>query len=265
VASRAEREREAYDEHGVFERSHAWHARFPHVFECPNTREHERLFAERLRQGIAGRRVLEIGCGDGAYAEELASLGAGYVYGIDVSETFLARARARQIPGRLEFAQRDAMEPLAGRFDLIFGRAILHHLDWEEALARLHRENLAPGGFMIFMEPLGGHPLIRLFHLLARSAHTPDERSFSRRDLAWLRARFGRLEVLPFNFLSLPGALVSSALFRGADNRLLRLCDRMDRWLARRAPFLAPSFRQAIFVIAAEVGPQPAGPSPQPR
>lgn len=251
MASRAEREREAYDEHGVFERSHAWHARFPHVFECPNTREHERLFAERTRRGIAGKRVLEIGCGDGAHAEELASLGAAYVYGIDVSETFVARARERQVPGRLEFARRDAMEPLPGRFDLIFGRAILHHLDWEEVLARLHRQNLAPGGFMIFMEPLGGHPLIRLFHLLGRSAHTPDERPFSRRDLRRLRARFDRLEVFPFNLLSFPCALLSSRLFRRADNRLLRLCDWVDRWLARRAPVLAPGFRQAIFVIAA--------------
>lgn len=251
MASRAEREREAYDEHGVFERSHGWHARFPHVFECPNTLEHERLFAERMRGGIAGKRALEIGCGDGTHAEELASLGAAYVYGIDISETFIARARERQVPGRLEFARRDAMEPVPGRFDVIFGRSILHHLDWEKSLARLHRENLAPGGFMIFMEPLGGHPLIRLFHLLVRSAHTPDERPFYRHDLRWLRGQYERFEVIPFNFLSFPGGLVSSILFRRADNPLLRLCDRADRWLARCAPVLAPSFRQAIFVIGA--------------
>jgi len=61
--------------------------------------------------------------------------------------------------------------------------------------------------------------------------------------------RFEHFEVIPFNFLSFPCALVSTFLFRRADNPLLRLCDRADRWLARRLPFLAPSFRQAIFVI----------------
>jgi len=249
VASRAERERQAYDEHQVFERSHAWHVRFRHVFESPNTLAHERLFAERVRGGSAGKRVLEIGCGDGAQARELAAEGAAYVYGIDVSQKFIAQARERAIPGRLEFGLKDAAEPLEGRFELIFGRAILHHLDYEAVLTRLHRDNLAPGGFMIFIEPLGAHPLIRLFHLVARSAHTPDERPFYRRDLRRLRERFPRFEVVPFNFLSFPFGLVSTFLFRQADNSLLRLCDRVDRWLARRLPLLAPSFRQAIFVI----------------
>jgi len=249
VASRAEREREAYDERHVFERSHAWHVRFRHVFECPNTVAHEQLFAERLRAGGAGKRVLEIGCGDGSQARELLASGAAYVYGIDVSQKFIAQANEKAIPGRLEFGLKDAMEPVAGRFEVIFGRAILHHLDYEEVLARLHRDNLAPGGFMIFIEPLGAHPLIRLFHLLARSAHTPDERPFFRADLRRLRERFERFQVIPFNFLSFPCALASTFLFRRAGNPLLRLCDRADRWLARRLPFLAPSFRQAIFVI----------------
>ena len=249
MASRAEREREAYDERHVFEHSHAWHVRFRHVFECPNTVAHERLFAERLREGGAGKRMLELGSGDGSQARELVATGAAYVYGIDVSQKFVALANEKAIPGRLEFAQKDAMEPLEGRFDVIFGRAILHHLDYLEVLERLHRDNLAKGGFMIFIEPLGSHPLIRLFHLVARSAHTPDERPFFRDDLRRLRERFARFEVIPFNFLSFPSALASTFLFRRADNPLLRLCDRADRWLARRAPFLAPSFRQAIFVI----------------
>jgi hypothetical protein len=36
-AERSRREREAYDEHGVDEAMAAWHGRFPHVFEGPNT------------------------------------------------------------------------------------------------------------------------------------------------------------------------------------------------------------------------------------
>lgn len=249
MSSRAEREKAAYDEHGVFERSHGWHVRFRHVFECPNTLRNEKRLEERLRLSVAGGRVLDIGCGDGASSEALLALGAAYVLGIDVAETFIAKARAREVPGRLEFVNGDIGSPVEGGFDVVFGRAILHHLDYRGVLERLHESNLRPGGSMIFMEPLGSNLLIRLFHAMARSAHTPDERSFDRSDLGWFRQRFPRLEILPINYLSFPAAIVSSLVFRRADNLVMRLCDRADDWLARHVRRLVPQFRQAIFVI----------------
>lgn len=249
MSTRAEREKAAYDEQGIFEHSHGWHARFRHVFECPNTARHERLFQDRVRAGVGGRRVLDIGCGDGASSEALLAMGAAYVRGIDISEKFIAKAHARAQPGRLEFENRDATQPLTGEFDVIFGRAILHHLDWRVVLRRLHRESLAPGGLMIFMEPLGSNLLIRAFHALAKGAHTPDEKSFDAQDLRWLRGSFPGVEILPVNYLSFPAALVSSLILSSADNALLRACDGADRWLARHAAFLAARFRQAIIVI----------------
>lgn len=249
MSTRAEREKLAYDTQGVFERSHGWHARFRHVFECPNTARHERVLQERIRAGVAGRRALDIGCGDGASSEALLAMGAAYVRGIDISEKFIARAGTRAQPGRLEFENRDVARPLEGEFDVIFGRAILHHLDWRAVLRRLHGTNLAAGGFMAFMEPLGANLLIRAFHALARGAHTPDERSFVADDLRWLRESFPGVEILPVNYLSFPAALASSLVLRSADNALLRACDRADRWLARNAGFLTPRFRQAIIVI----------------
>jgi SAM-dependent methyltransferase len=247
--SRAEREKRAYDEEHVFERSHGWHVRFRHVFECPNTRAHELLFHEAIRRSAAGGRVLELGCGGGANAEEMLKLGAVRVVGIDVSETLIARARERAVPGRLEFLCQDATESMDGRFDLVFGRAVLHHLDYRGLLQRLHATNLAPGGAMVFLEPLGGNPLIRVFHWLAPSAHTKDERSFLAEDLRWLETSFRGVEIVPFNYLSLPLGLVSSLLFRSADNLIMRVADRLDRWLARRARWLAPQFRQAVVII----------------
>lgn len=249
MSSRAEREKAAYDEHGVFESSHGWHVRFRHVFECPNTLRNEGLLEARLRAAVAGGRVLDIGCGDGASSEALLELGAASVLGIDVSETFIAKARGREQPGRLEFVNGDVGAPLEGEFDVICGRAILHHLDYRGVLERLHQSNLKTGGSMIFMEPLGSNLLIRLFHAVAPRAHTPDERSFLRSDLRWFRRRFARLEILPVNYLSFPAAILSSLVFPSADNVLMRLCDRADGWLARHVPPLVPQFRQAILVI----------------
>jgi SAM-dependent methyltransferase len=60
---------------------------------------------------LEGRTVLDLGCGPGDQAAELAARGARVV-GIDVNEEFLHAARTRGIPGA-EFRAGDLREPLA--------------------------------------------------------------------------------------------------------------------------------------------------------
>jgi SAM-dependent methyltransferase len=251
---RARREREAYDEHGVEEAMDTWHGRFPHVFEGPNTRRAEQRFDDLTRAAAGGRRVLDIGCGDGASSARLLELGAAYVLGMDISETAIARAQARAQPGRLEFRLGDVTRDLDGTFDCVFGRSILHHIDYRGALPHLYSEHLAPGGTMLFMEPQGENLLIRAYTRLVSSAHTPDERSFMEDDLRWLRDRFPAIELHPINYLTFPAAILTSSLRLGPDNALLRVCDGADEWLARHARRLRPHFRQTIVAIRKPAG-----------
>lgn len=260
---RAQRERQAYDEDALWERSHRAHMRFRHVFESPNTRRADRMFEEILRGAVPGRRVLEVGCAEGAGCQNAMAMGAGYVLGIDVSERFLARARAHARPGRLEFATHDASRPLDGRFDVIFGSAILHHLDYRPVLDRLFDDNLNQGGLMLFREPLGANLLIRLWWRLGTGAHSPDERPFYPADLRWLRARFPGFRLHGVNYLSLPAGILSSLACTSPDNALLRWCDRVDHWLDRRWSWLAPRFRHALLIIE-KPAPVPGHP-PAPR
>lgn len=252
---RARREREAYDEHGVDEVVTTWHGRFPHVFQSPNTRRAEERFDALARAAVAGRSVLDVGCGKGKRSVGLLDMGAAQVLGVDISQTAIAQAQARPHAqahlrsGRLEFRVGDITHELDGEFECIFGRAILHHVDYRALLPRLYAEHLTPGGTMLFMEPLGEHPLIRLYTRLVASAHTPDERSFMDEDLRWLRDRFPDLELYPINYLTLPVAIITSFLRLTPDNAALRLCDRADEWLAGRAPRLRSHFRQTIVVI----------------
>jgi SAM-dependent methyltransferase len=246
---RAERERTAYDEHDVDAVNSAWHGRFAHVFQSPNTLRGERRFDALTRAAVAGRAVLDIGCGKGRNSERLLTFGAERVLGIDISRTAIEEARARARPGRLEFRVGDATAELDGRFGCVFGRAVLHHLDYRTLLSRLYERNLEPGGTMLFMEPLGENLLIRLYTRLVAAAHTPDERSFMRADLDWLRARFAGVELHPINYLTLPAGLLTSRLPLAPDNALLRACDRADVWIAERVPSLRPSFRQVIVAI----------------
>lgn len=78
------------------------------------------LLEKAVRQGP--RRILEVGCGSGGLALQLAShLPASEVVAIDLSEPMLARARQRAAGyGNLTFLQADAQTAdLPGPFDLI--------------------------------------------------------------------------------------------------------------------------------------------------
>lgn len=156
--------------------------------------------------------------------------------GIDVSRRFVKSARRHEIPGRLEFALGDVTEPLQGTYDLIFGRSILHHIDWRPFMRRAYADNLAPGGALVFMEPVGSNLLSKVFHLLVREAHTPDERPFMLDDQRWIRRTFAGAEVIPINIVSFSAGIVCSLVLDRPDNALMRGADRVDRWLERRLP-----------------------------
>jgi SAM-dependent methyltransferase len=245
----AERECRAYQDWDLWDRCHHAHLRFRHVFECPNSRRADRLFGDLLRAAVPGRRVLEVGCADGTRCQDALALGAAHVLGVDVSEHFLDDARRRAIADRLEFAFHDIARPLAGRFDVIFGSAILHHLDYRPVLVRLYEDNLAPGGVMLFREPLGANLLIRLWWRFGGGAHSPDERPFYPADLSWLRARFPFLRLYGVNYLSLPAGIVSSLVCRSPDNVVLRWCDRADHWMGSHWRWLVPRFRYSVMTI----------------
>ena len=171
--SRSERERKAYDEEGLWEASDKWHARFSHVFFSPNSKRYDDLFYKLIGDSVAGKRALEVGCADGLASKQVFELGAQYVLGIDVSQDFISTAKSLEKPGRLEFKCADAGQAIDGSFDVIFGRSILHHIDYRSVLKNLFDHNLTPGGLIVFMEPLGANPLIRLYSLFARSAGDP--------------------------------------------------------------------------------------------
>jgi glycosyltransferase involved in cell wall biosynthesis/2-polyprenyl-3-methyl-5-hydroxy-6-metoxy-1,4-benzoquinol methylase len=246
---RSEREREAYDEHDVEGAMNTWHGRFPHVFQSPNTRRAEERFDALTRAAVAGRNVLDMGCGDGESSARLLELGAAHVLGVDISRTAIDRALARAQPGRLDFRLGDVTLEIEGTFDCVFGRSILHHIDYRALLVRLYEERLTPGGTMLFMEPQGENGLIRLYTRLVAAAHTPDEQSFMEDDIAWLRSHFAEIELYPVNYLTFPAAILSSRLPLDADNVLLRACDRADEWLAGHVPRLRTRFRQTIVAI----------------
>jgi SAM-dependent methyltransferase len=100
---------------------------------------------------VAGRRVLEAGCGSGPLAAWLVAHGAEVV-GFDASAQLVEIARSRGLPGaRFEVA--DLAEPLAfpdGAFDIAVAGLVMHYLrDWVAPLRELRRV-LVPDGALVF-------------------------------------------------------------------------------------------------------------------
>lgn len=95
----------------------------------------------------AGRRVLDLGCGPGLYANPLAEHGA-WGHGIDLSAAAIAEARRRATTARVRFEVGDYLEDALAEHDLallIYGDlcamapASRHRL-LERVAARMHRD-----------------------------------------------------------------------------------------------------------------------------
>jgi 2-polyprenyl-3-methyl-5-hydroxy-6-metoxy-1,4-benzoquinol methylase len=138
----------------------------------------------RILGDLRGKKVLDVGCGDGVNVVNLAALGA-QVTGIDISPGAIALAQKRVDVNGLTSSVRLLCSPIEaadiqdGTFDIIWGDAVLHHLIevLEPTMIQLRR-CVKPGGMMIFSEPLNFNHTIRRLRFLfpANGESTPDER-----------------------------------------------------------------------------------------
>lgn len=99
----------------------------------------------------ACERALDVGCGDGAFASELADL-AGHVDGIDLSEETIALGEQslRDVPN-ITLQVGDFMkEEFDAEYDFISAIASLHHMPFDRALNKM-KNLLRPGGTLAIL------------------------------------------------------------------------------------------------------------------
>lgn len=120
-------------------------------------------YAFHLLGDVNGKTILEYGCGDGKNTVALSGRGAN-VIGLDLSPELLEIARERL----LAHQHQETMLVLGSAhnlpfpdesIDIVFGIAILHHLDLELASREIQRV-LRKGGRGIFQEPLRNSNLV---------------------------------------------------------------------------------------------------------
>ncbi len=152
------------------------------------------------RAGLAGKRVLDVGCGGGILTEGMAQQGAE-VTGIDMGEAPLAVARLHQLESGVEVNyQRITAEELADQepanFDVVTCMEMLEHVPDPASVMQACADLLKPGGEIFFstinrtpkayaLAILGAEYILRL---LPKGTH--DYRKFIRPSemSAWARA-----------------------------------------------------------------------------
>jgi SAM-dependent methyltransferase len=154
-----ERVRRFWEEHPLAADAIPFEAGSPEFFA-----EHTRLREEEADsettdwayelEGVAGKRVLDIGCGNGYVTCQYAGAGADVV-SVDITDKAveLTRARLALIGLEAEVRQADAEDlPFEDEsFDVVVSFGVLHHTpDTERAVKEVHRV-LKPGGRLLLM------------------------------------------------------------------------------------------------------------------
>ena len=187
---------------------------------------------------LAGKRVVDVGCGGGVLTESMAAKGAAVV-GIDLAGKALqvARLHAQQASARVEYLE-SAAESLAAErpasFDIVTCMEMLEHVPDPAQTVRACAELARPGGSVLFstinrtakafaLAIVGAEYVLRL---LPRGTHeyakliTPSELARYARD-AGLEVR----EVVGMRYNPFAG---TAALSQDVDVNYLMACRRPD-------------------------------------
>lgn len=123
---------------------------------------------------IKGKRVLDLGCGNGLLTQKLVELGA-QVTGVDASAEMLALAQENCPQAQLVQADATALsfqEP----FDAVFSNAVFHWVDDQDALLSGVRACLKPGGVLAC--EFGGYGCAGSVHAALAQAYSKRGRTY---------------------------------------------------------------------------------------
>jgi ubiquinone/menaquinone biosynthesis C-methylase UbiE len=159
AAAEAERVRQAYARRarlGLDSRYDYWTPANLFVYQS-RERELIRLLARSGLLPLTGRRVLDVGCGDGGVLRDFVRLGASPadLSGVDLLPERIDRARELTPGARFEVADGQALPFADGEFDVVLGFTLLSSVASESARIRIATEMArvcSPGGAIIIYD-----------------------------------------------------------------------------------------------------------------
>ncbi|MFD2567721.1 class I SAM-dependent methyltransferase [Pseudotenacibaculum haliotis] len=238
-------EREYWDENKL-ERSKIKRLR-RHAFHFSYKRQ-ERILDKLIKKTFADKSVLELG------SHEWLNWIKGKVTPkkvtcINISQAELDKGinNAKDLPFEIDFHLMDANELTFEdeSFDVVYGGAILHHLDIEKTLNHVYRV-LKPGGYILFLEPLNMNPVYKIYRKMNPKERTPDEHALVGADFKIIRKKFTFKHEF-FDFVSVVFGFLSLKIFgdKNYGNFLNRIGYSIDVVLSK-IPFLYVLFARVI-------------------
>ena len=138
---------------------------------------------------LKGRRVLDVGCGDGTYTFELFDRAEPKIMtGVDAAEKAIELATQKKGARNVEFitCSADKLPFAADSYDTAHLRGLLHHLD--NPLEVL-REALRVAPEIIIIEPNGYNPVLKLIEKFSKYHIKHQEKSYAPSTLQdWIKS-----------------------------------------------------------------------------
>lgn len=202
---------------------------------------------------IAGKEVLDLGCGTGWFSVILAKKGA-MVTGVDISPEAIAIARKRAIVNAV--SDRVNFMPMsfydlksnfrAESFDKTIGLSVLHHCQHKSLLADQLCSILKPGGRVVFNEPFGNVRWLERIRLLLPIAVNEQDKTHWQEQLTYadldeLKPHF-EVGFKEFQFISRLDRVIR-------DTRLITWFGHLDTRLLTAFPVLRSMARDIVITL----------------
>lgn len=218
-------------------------------------RASDAFFRAEIDRVRSGAKVLDYGCGDGAYGALHAATRSDLdITAIDLSPVAIEQARARAqsagVLDRIDFRVMNAeqLELPDDEFDFVVGLGVLHHLDLTASLREIRRV-LKPDGGAVFVEPMGHNPAINLYRNRTPDQRTSDEHPFLVGDIEMIERSFRSCDATYFHLFDLLALPLRGTRYL---EPALRKLSALDQRCFRELPYLR---RHAWMVGLSVAGP----------
>lgn len=181
----------------VFDRDALRHGGYLYTMNAPLSSQYANKRLSDMALVIVnfkGKRILDLGSGDGTYTKELFDRGKPFsIHGIDPSKKAIEIAKEKYGDRRITFAigNADSLPYAANTFDLVHIRGVLHHMDNPNIALK---EALRVATVVILIEPNGYNPGLKVIEKLSRYHREHQEKSYTSYQMRnWIRNAGGEV------------------------------------------------------------------------
>lgn len=185
---------------------------------------------------VAGKKVMDLGCGLGEASVYFAICGAK-VTSVDLSQemvrttALLAKKNGVEITPHVAAAEDLGFSP-SEKFDIVYVGNLFHHVDIKATLDKV-MPHLASDGVLVSWDPLAYNPIINVYRSIATEVRTVDEHPLTVSDIRLIRSRFGQTQVKFYWLTSLLIFILMAVLQRKNPNKVRywkAVVDDSDKW-----------------------------------